>query len=157
MSRCSNMGGESKQKESLFRKILGRIKSDFLLVKAPLLVLVVFCILSQLIFHTMCPFVIVFGKPCSGCGLTRAGMAVLQGHFVDAMQIHGMIYFWMFLILYAVFFRYILGKRPPLFVVLMILVSIGTAVYYVYRKRYGVLPEVMYEGLLVWVKRLLEF
>ena len=63
MSRCSNMGGEFKQKESLFRKILGRIKSDFLLVKAPLLVLVVFCILSQLIFHTMCPFVIVFGRP----------------------------------------------------------------------------------------------
>ena len=143
---------ESNSKES----ILTRIKDDFLLVKAPLLVLIVYCVLSQLIFHTMCPFVIVLGRPCSGCGLTRAGVLVLQGHFAEATQTHGMIYFWMFLIIYAVLFRYVLGKRPPLIILLLILVSMGTAVYYVYRRRFGMLPEVMYEGLLFWGKNFLD-
>ena len=133
--------------------MIKRVKSDFLLVKYPLLVLVIFCVLSQIFFHTMCPFVLVFGRPCSGCGLTRAGVQVLQGHFAEATQTHGMIYFWMFLILYAIFFRYILGKKPPFIIGLVILVSIVTAVYYVHRKHVGTLPEVMYEGLISWARR----
>ena len=153
MIHCWKKDRKSDSKES----ILGRFRSDLLFLKTPLLVLIIFCVLSQLIFHTMCPYVIVFGKPCSGCGLTRAGVQVLQGHFAEATQIHGMIYFWIFIIIYAIFFRYILGKRPPLIIPLVILISIGTIVYYFYRQRLGLLPEVMYEGLLSWVKKFLEY
>ena len=154
MKNCSKTDRKSWQN----REMLARMKRDFQLVKLPFLVLTIYCILAELVFHTMCPFVIVFGRPCSGCGLTRAGILVLQGRFAEATQTHVMIYFWMFLVLYAFCFRYILGKRPPLLIILIIFVSIGTMIYYVYRQRLGILPEVMYEGLLHWVKNAkLEF
>lgn len=152
MKDCSKVNMEEQPKETIFT----RIKKDLILVKVPLLALIIYCVVTEFVFHTVCPTAIVFGRPCSGCGLTRAGFLVLTGHFLEAAHMHGMIFFWMFLALYAAFFRYVLGKRPPLFITLLILVSIGTMVYYVYRRQLGILPEVRYEGLVYWGKKLLE-
>lgn len=39
----------------------------------------------------LCPFAIVTRHPCPGCGLTRAGVALLQGHLHDAMHLHPLV------------------------------------------------------------------
>ena len=36
----------------------------------------------------LCPFAIVTGHPCPGCGLTRATVALLQGHVGEALHLH---------------------------------------------------------------------
>ena len=36
----------------------------------------------------LCPFAIVTRHPCPGCGLTRAGLALAQGHVGDALHNH---------------------------------------------------------------------
>jgi hypothetical protein len=39
----------------------------------------------------ICPFAIITRHPCPGCGLTRAGVALLQGHIHDAVHLHPLV------------------------------------------------------------------
>lgn len=39
----------------------------------------------------LCPFALVTRHPCPGCGLTRATLAALHGHFADALHIHPLV------------------------------------------------------------------
>jgi len=39
----------------------------------------------------LCPFAIITRHPCPGCGLTRAGVALLQGHLDEALHLHPLV------------------------------------------------------------------
>lgn len=41
----------------------------------------------------LCPTAAMFGFPCPGCGLTRATLAALQGHFAEAFHLHPLFFF----------------------------------------------------------------
>jgi Protein of unknown function (DUF2752) len=36
----------------------------------------------------LCPFAVLTRHPCPGCGLTRATLALLSGHWADAVHLH---------------------------------------------------------------------
>src|SRR4051812_14423957 len=36
----------------------------------------------------LCPFALLTGQPCPGCGLTRATLALLRGDLGDAVRFH---------------------------------------------------------------------
>lgn len=40
----------------------------------------------------ICPFAGLLGWPCPGCGLSRAGLALLHGEFAAAWRLHPLIY-----------------------------------------------------------------
>jgi ribose/xylose/arabinose/galactoside ABC-type transport system permease subunit len=40
----------------------------------------------------LCPSAGLLGIPCPGCGLTRATLAVFQGHFVEALRLHPLVF-----------------------------------------------------------------
>ena len=40
----------------------------------------------------LCPWAGLLGRPCPGCGLTRAALALLSGHFAAAWHFHPLIY-----------------------------------------------------------------
>lgn len=39
----------------------------------------------------LCPVAIITQHPCPGCGLTRAGVALLQGHIHEAVHFHPLV------------------------------------------------------------------
>jgi Protein of unknown function (DUF2752) len=41
----------------------------------------------------LCPFAGVLGIPCPGCGLTRATLAVLEGHLTQALEMQPLVFF----------------------------------------------------------------
>jgi hypothetical protein len=41
----------------------------------------------------LCPTAATFGIPCPGCGLTRATLAALHGHFAEAFHLHPLFFF----------------------------------------------------------------
>ncbi len=45
-----------------------------------------------LIDMPMCPTAATFGVPCPGCGLTRATLAALHGHFGEAFHLHPFVF-----------------------------------------------------------------
>ena len=41
----------------------------------------------------VCPMVNLMGHPCPGCGLTRATLACVHGHFGEAARLHPLVFF----------------------------------------------------------------
>lgn len=133
-----------KQLHTVFR----RLAEDIRRTKFALGILLLYLIMSQAIFHTACPFALLFGFPCPACGLTRAGLLLLSGQFAAAFAINAAICLWVPFLLYLIVFRYFLGKRPPLAMMLSISVCLMTVLLYLLRLTQGDLVAIPCEGLL---------
>lgn len=92
-------------------------------------------------FGEVCPLQILFGFPCPGCGLTRAGILVLQLKFKEAWQMHPFIYAWMLLALYTCYKRYVRGTAVKGLIPMLIGITIAMLVFYIYRL-YRYYPDV---------------
>lgn len=55
---------------------------------------VVYWIVTHLLFDRFCPTQILFNFPCPGCGMTRALMLVLSGQFGEAWRLQPPVYGW---------------------------------------------------------------
>lgn len=128
--------------------ILSRLIRDICQARRALILLLAYAVPAQLVFHTICPFAILTGFPCPGCGLTRAGFLLLRGEFSAALELHPMIFLWILLLLYLIVFRYILGRQIPFVLPLTIASSLATLLYYFYRLSCGVLIPIPCKGVL---------
>ncbi len=116
------------------KKIFNRIYQDINLNKLPFIMLSVLLISLHLIFHHICPIVILTGFPCPGCGLTRAFLLFLTFHPVEAFSYNPAYPLWMLLILVFFVKRYIFGKKISSFFSLFSLaVVILTIAIYIFR------------------------
>lgn len=99
----------------------------------PFLAIIIYMSISRIFFYSICPMVMVTGYPCPACGLTRAGVALLTGHFITAWQIHPFIY--AVVILAAWFFlnRYIWKKDMKVLKRISVIVLIALILFYIYR------------------------
>lgn len=129
------------------KEIISRILADLKSCWIALLILICYFILTQSLFHTVCPFAILSGLPCPGCGLTRSGFALLSGDFISAWNTNPTIYLWVPLILYGILFRYLLGKKPPAYLVCVGIVSVITITWFIWGLLTGHMVEVPCEGL----------
>ena len=59
-------------------------------------------LIIQIVFHKLCPVVIITGFPCPGCGITRALLLLITGHPVSAWNMNPCIYLW--LVCFIIFF-----------------------------------------------------
>lgn len=79
--------------------------------KTALVLVAAYLLFSEIFLRGICPLVLLTGFPCPGCGLTRAGIAMLRFRFREAWQMHPFIYA---VAVYAVFYmagRYLFQKR----------------------------------------------
>ena len=114
-------------------QIISRIKLDIRNNGIGLLGVVLYFACSLLFFREVCPMLIVTGLPCPACGLTRAGLLLLQGDFAGAFSMHPFIYVWIAFALSFVYNRYIRGRKMPWALQLLVIIILAMVVYYGYR------------------------
>lgn len=108
--------------------------NDIKSVKWAIVIIIAYFAFGRLILHSMCAMVVITGFPCPGCGLTRAGRAVLRFDFTEAWKIHPFIYPIMLLVIAYVFGRYILRKKEmPAVSWCLIVVLAVMILFYVWR------------------------
>lgn len=113
--------------------VYNRIKKDIVNNRVEISLFCGIFILFFVIFKEVCPTQILFGLPCPGCGLTRAGVLLLRFRFVQAWEMHPFIYVWLFFILYLCYNRYIRGKKAKALLPLLIAITISMFIFYIYR------------------------
>ena len=115
------------------RSIWKRISSDIKNYYIAILLFVALNIVVRKVFRAFCPFLIVTGLPCAGCGMTRAVFCFLTGQFERGMNLNPAAPLWILWIAAFVINRYILGKNSKWIRVLLGMVVVITLVIYLYR------------------------
>ena len=110
-----------------------KLKEDIYDIRYALVIITIYIIVTQIIFGSVCPMVIIFKYPCPACGLTRACICILTGHFEKAIEYNITAYLWMPLILWFFIMRYFVRKEKIHWELPVIMVGIVTILYYVYR------------------------
>lgn len=87
----------------------------------------------ELVLHNGCPFVVLTGFPCPACGLTRAGIHVLKGEWMEALRLNFAIYPIIVLVIAAVIRRYFMKQSLRCLLKYVMILIIAMVVYYVYR------------------------
>ena len=124
--------------------------------------LLILFIIMYATFETNCICVWLTGMPCPGCGLTRAGMAILQLEFVQAWEIHPFIYPIGIYVVVVLLYRYILNKKWKYLNIYGIIIGITMCVYYLYRMMNGFPTEEpvnyqqhnLFTELIIWFQTL---
>lgn len=114
---------------NIWRRIVSDVKQYYIAV----LLLLGLNIVVRKIFHAFCPFLIVTGFPCAGCGMTRAVFHILTGNFERGMRLNPAAPLWIGWIVYFGVNRYILGKNSKWVMRLLGAVCVITFAIYLYR------------------------
>lgn len=80
-----------------------------------------------------CPMALLTGLPCPGCGMTRAALLFLQGHWKAAWQMHPFFYIVFVLAVLAFIQRYLMGRKILAARQEVIAVAVLAMVFYAYR------------------------
>lgn len=111
-----------------------RIKKDLNDYKVAILAFAIYSIIIRKVFKAFCPFLIITGFPCAGCGLTRAMYLLVTFKFKRSMNMNPSAIAWLVLILYIIYTRYIKGNYNRKKVqILLALTCIITLAIYIYR------------------------
>lgn len=85
------------------------------------------------IFHAYCPFLILTGFPCAGCGMTRAIFFILTGRIKRGMALNPAAPMWILFLVWFFIERYFRGRTPKYTKVVLAVVVLVTVGIYVYR------------------------
>lgn len=91
--------------------VTGRFAADVKQYGAAVAAVVLYMLVTRLVFHAFCPLVIFCGVPCPGCGVTRAAGLFLTGRWAAAWQMNPMIFPIAAAAVYFGWNRYIIGRR----------------------------------------------
>lgn len=114
-------------------EMMSRIRRDLYDNRWGLLAVCLYFAFFLLLFQEVCPMLLLTGIPCPGCGLTRAGILLMRGHFAQAFQMHPFIYAWTMFFLYFVWQRYGRGRRMAHGMQIIIVLVVAMVLFYGYR------------------------
>ena len=106
------------------------LKKDLYNYRFAIPIIIVYWIIMEKLFHTVCVFKALTGIPCPACGLTHATIYLLSGRFDMAMKTNPTVILWIIVI--GLFFvdRYIFHFNKKIFPKYFIVVCIITIIWY---------------------------
>ena len=118
------------------KRILELIKADLKANYVLLITIFLAWLLIRWLTHAFCPSIIFCGLPCPGCGLTRAGKALMVLDFDAAWERNPSIYVWCVYLAAALFQHYFREKPLKQLTPLLMVVIAVTVGVYIYRMLY---------------------
>ena len=115
--------------KNIWKRIVADVKSYYIAV----LLFIALNIVVRSLFHAFCPFLIVTGFPCAGCGMTRAVLCFLTGQFERGMNLNPAAPFWILWIAVFIINRYVFEKNSKWIKLLLGMVVMITLAVYLYR------------------------
>lgn len=121
------------QTSNCVKDVFLRIGRDIKEYRWIVIAFVLWNIIVRTIFHAFCPFLIIFGIPCAGCGMTRAMWFILTGQVERGIRLNPSAPVWLFFLGYIFVMRYVFGKKiKGIYILLGIAVVISMGIY-IYR------------------------
>lgn len=145
-------GGKMDKLGSRWKPVLARIAADIKNYYIGIIFFAVYSVVVRTIFHAFCPFLIAFGFPCAGCGMTRAIWYILTGSFRRGMNLNPAAPLWILFLAYFFWERYIIGRNKKRVRWCLAVVCVVTFFIYIYRMLHdfpGSPPLVYYRNNLV--------
>lgn len=115
------------------KNIWKRIAADLRDYRIAILLILLWNIIIRKAFHAFCPFLILTGFPCAGCGMTRAVFHILTGSVRRGLALNPAAPFWIFWLAYFIGNRYVLGRSSKWALRLLGVVCVITFAIYLYR------------------------
>jgi hypothetical protein len=115
------------------RLAINKIISDIHDIRGIIIAILIYGALTQFFFGTVCPFKIITGIDCPGCGLTRGCLCVLIGQWKRALEYNPMSFAWVLLIIFLLLQRYLLNMKKIFWEVPAFIVSITTIILWIQR------------------------
>jgi hypothetical protein len=107
------------------------LKKDLYQIRFAIILIIFYCIITQNLFNTVCPFKIITNIPCPGCGLTHATIYFFSGRFSDAFASNPTFILWLLVIFLFFIDRYIHKIKINIFPSLFIIVGLITIIRYI--------------------------
>jgi hypothetical protein len=132
--------------------IAGRIFNDIKEYKIAIIAFGIYNIVIRLVFHAVCPQLIITGFPCAGCGMTRAVYCLITLQFKRAMRLNPAAPIWVAFIICFMWNRYVLGvykKSTLLFMKIICVITLGIYIYRMLKYFPGAPPMSYYRNNLL--------
>ena len=108
-----------------------QLKEDLKRFWYAIVIVIIYFIVMELVFHNTCIIKAVFHIECPGCGLTRATLALLRGDIKSSLHYNYSCIFWWITFISFGIDRYIKSLKIKPFPVLFIITCIITIVRYI--------------------------
>lgn len=146
------------------RTACGRVAADVKEYGVVFVVLVIYTIAVNLVFHAFCPVVIVSGFPCPGCGVTRATVCFLTGRWQQAWQLNPVVFAIAPMAAWFCINRYLIGRKTAgikwmiaaVFVLLIGVYAVRMYMYFPDRTPYVYTEDNMLARMLPFYQQLLH-
>ena len=142
------MNGKIEIVRRKIKDVFKQILDDIYNYRIGIIAVIIYLLIMQYIFGTLCPITYLFGISCPGCGLTRAGIAFCKGDINTAWENNPAIFSWIIVIIFWFYQRYLLKKTQKGISFLLIGTSTITLFVYFYRLYNGTLPIVFQDSLI---------
>ncbi len=106
------------------------LKKDLYNIRFAIILLVIYGIIMQVNFNTVCPFLALTNIRCPACGLTHAVIYFFSFQFDKAFAANGSVLLWIITLFLFVFDRYIYNLKIKPFPTLFIITGIITLLIY---------------------------
>ena len=108
-----------------------KLKNDIKKYWYIFLIIIIYMVVMEIIFHKTCIFQILFHIDCPGCGLTRATIALFTGNIKESLHYNYSCIFWLLTIILFIIDRYIKPLKIKPFPVLFIITCLVTIIRYI--------------------------